>query len=216
MTASHNSLIMTRMMAQMSLGRQFFLCGVLSGMVLAGATQARATDAPVVGAVPVAMSADGSVSAPLSSLPAPTGEVILTVTGAIALTNTATDAGPAAALDLALIEAIGLTHFTTATVWTDGPRRFDGVDLARLLAALGAQGSTLRLTALNDYAVEFPIAEAVPGGPMLALRMEEAALSPRDKGPLWMIYPFDQKEEYQNEISYSRSIWQLSRIEVLP
>jgi hypothetical protein len=166
--------------------------------------------------VPVALLADASVSGPFSTLPAPTGEVILTVSGAIAVTNTSTDAGPAAALDLALIEAIGLTQFTTGTVWTDGARRFDGVELARLLTALGAQGSTLRLTALNDYAVEFPISEAVPGGPMLALRMEDAALSPRDKGPLWMIYPFDIKEEYRNEISYSRSIWQLSRIEVLP
>lgn len=197
-------------------GRRMAFAAMVSGLVVAGGTAARATDAPVAEAVPVAMPADTAIRVPFTALTAPTGDVILTVTGAISQTNITGDTGPAAALDLALIEAIGLTRFTTGTVWTEGERTFEGIDLAHLLAALGAQGSTLRLTALNDYAVEFPITEAVPGGPMLALRMEGAALSPRDKGPLWMIYPFDLKEEYRNEVSYSRSIWQLSRIEVLP
>ena len=37
----------------------------------------------------------------------------------------------------------------------------------------------------------------------------------RDKGPLWIIYPYDQNTDYQTEVIYSRSIWQLDRIEVL-
>ena len=41
-------------------------------------------------------------------------------------------------------------------------------------------------------------------------------MSVRDKGPLWIVYPFDSSEEYQAELIYSRSIWQLVRIEVLP
>jgi hypothetical protein len=39
-------------------------------------------------------------------------------------------------------------------------------------------------------------------------------MSLREKGPLWIIYPFDSSPEYQTELTYSRSIWQLNRIEV--
>lgn len=149
-------------------------------------------------------------SAP-GSLPAPSGEVILTVRGDIAVTNGHAEA----ALDKAMIEAMGVVTMHTGTIWTDGTSEFQGVELANLLAHLGADGSILRLSALNDYAVEFPASEAVEGGPMLAFRMDGKDLSPRDKGPLWMIYPYDVNSAYKNEVSYSRSIWQLSRIEVL-
>ena len=39
-------------------------------------------------------------------------------------------------------------------------------------------------------------------------------MSVREKGPLWVIYPFDSDPEYQTEVIYSRSIWQLDRIVV--
>lgn len=197
-------------------GKAMALGLVLSLGMVAMKASAHETDAPLA-AVPASVSdAIPTSGRPVAPLRAPRGEVILTVTGAITQTNATTAAGPAAELDLALLESFGLTRFTTGTVWTDSPHSFEGVDLAHLLATLGARGSSLRLTALNDYAVEFPIGEAVPGGPMLALRMADVALSPRDKGPLWMVYPYDHKPEYRNEISYSRSIWQVVQIEVLP
>jgi hypothetical protein len=45
--------------------------------------------------------------------------------------------------------------------------------------------------------------------------MDDRPMSVREKGPLWVIYPFDDVPEYQNETIYSRSIWQLDRIEVV-
>lgn len=146
------------------------------------------------------------------SLPEPSGQVILTVRGDIALTNATAEAR----LDRAMIEAMGVSTLHTGTIWTDGTSEFNGVELARLMLRLGADGSILRLTALNDYAVEIPMSEAVAGGPLLAFRMDGKDLSPRDKGPLWMVYPYDVDPKYKNEVSYSRSIWQLSMIEVLP
>lgn len=147
-----------------------------------------------------------------AELPTPEGDVILTVRGNISLKN-ATDG---AAFDLDMIEEMGPVTVKTGTIWTDGTREFEGIELSRLMTRLGAKGETLRLVALNDYAVEIPMSEAVDGGPMLAYRMDGVVLSPRDKGPLWMIYPFDPRPEYKNEVSYSRSVWQLIVIEVLP
>ena len=95
-------------------------------------------------------------------------------------------------------------------------QRFEGVPIASLMAALGAKGSAIRATALNDYAVEIPMEDAVQGRALLAIRMNGEELSPRDKGPIWVIYPYDAGTEFQTEVIYSRSIWQLNRIEVLP
>jgi hypothetical protein len=93
---------------------------------------------------------------------------------------------------------------------------FTGVSLATLLETVGATGETLRAVALNDYAVEIPAGDAVAGGPILAYEMDGAAMSVRDKGPLWIVYPYDLSAEYRTEVVYARSIWQLSEVEVLP
>lgn len=140
------------------------------------------------------------------------GPIMLTVTGAITQTN----ADHAATLDLALLAAMGSVVVETSTIWTDGVQTFEGVELATLLAALGAEGTVLRAIAHNDYAVDIPVSDAVAGGPVVAYLRNGAPMSMREKGPLWVIYPFDSSPAYQSELIYSRSIWQLDRIEVQP
>lgn len=144
------------------------------------------------------------------ALDAPEGDVILTVTGAITQTN----AGAAAAFDLAMLQAFAAIEIETTTIWTEGVQTFVGVELDDLLAAVGAEGAVLRAIALNDYAVDIPVTDAVDGGPVIAYLRNGAAMSLRDKGPLWIVYPYDSAPEYQSELIYSRSIWQLDRIEV--
>ncbi|MDG3042520.1 oxidoreductase [Roseicyclus marinus] len=140
------------------------------------------------------------------------GEVLLTVTGEIGATNS----GQAAEFDLPLLETLGTVVIETSTIWTDGLQTFEGVELVDLLDAIMAEGSSLRAIAHNDYAVDIPIADAIEGGPIIAFLRNGELMGLRDKGPLWLIYPFDSSPEYQSETIYSRSIWQLDRIEVLP
>jgi hypothetical protein len=149
---------------------------------------------------------------PAQTLDAPAGAAVLTVTGEIARTN----AEGAAIFDRAMLEAIGPVTFTTTTTWTEGPQVFTGVELADLLATLGVEAGTLRATAINDYAVDIPVSDAVEGGPIVAYLRDGAPMSVRDKGPLWIVYPYDARPDYQTEVIYSRSIWQLDRIEVRP
>ena len=54
------------------------------------------------------------------------------------------------------------------------------------------------------------------GGPIIAYMMNGEEMSVRNKGPLWLVYPYDLNHEYRSEVIYSRSIWQLDRIDVLP
>lgn len=155
----------------------------------------------------------GLVAAPSAraeSLPAPQGEVILTVSGAIANTN---DDG-LARLDMALLEGLPKHSFATSTIWTEGVDTYEGVLLTDLLSAVGATGTNVLAKALNDYEITFPVAEATSDGPLLAYLTNGKAMSVREKGPIWLIFPYDTVEAFRTEQTYARSIWQLDRITV--
>jgi len=143
-------------------------------------------------------------------LPKPSGTVILTVTGAIANTN----APGRAEFDLAMLEALGMATFTTTTSWTDGPQRFEGVHAARLLAAVGAAGAVARVTALNDYAAEIPLDMIEEYPVLLAFRQNGKALTARDKGPVWIVFPRDDYPALDDPRIDLLSVWQLEAIEV--
>ena len=81
---------------------------------------------------------------------------------------------------------------------------------------VGAQGSELKATALNDYAANLPFTDAADHGVMLAMKVDGQIISVREKGPLWVIYPFDSDPNLAVEQFYARSVWQLKSISVLP
>ncbi|WP_108263536.1 oxidoreductase [Mangrovicoccus ximenensis] len=149
-------------------------------------------------------------SAAAGELAAPQGTPVLAIDGAISETND----GSRAVFDLAMLEALPAASFETSTSWTEGVQSFTGVTLAALMEAVGATGTGLRAAAINDYAVDIPAGDWVAGGPIVAYLRNGETMSIRDKGPLWIIYPFDGNPEYQSEVIYSRSIWQLDRITV--
>ena len=101
------------------------------------------------------------------------------------------------------------------TPWTDGKTTFDGLLFDAVLDAVGAHGKTLRVTALNDYSAEIPASDATDFATMLAIRMNGEPMSVRDKGPIFMVYPFDTNPELYNEKYFSRSVWQIKSIEVI-
>ena len=140
----------------------------------------------------------------------PATEILLTITGAI-------DAAvQPLTLDRAALMALPVTTIETSTIWTDGTHSFTGVSLADLLDEIGVTEGTLLATAANNYTVEIPVSDAVQGGPIVAYLMDNAEMPLRDKGPLWIVYPYDADPDYRTEVIYSRSIWQLDRIEVRP
>lgn len=139
----------------------------------------------------------------------PAGEVVLTASGQIAQHNN----GPALQLDREQLAALPQHHFRTTTVWTEGKSEFSGVLLKDFIAAVGATGSTIALTASNDYQIIIPMNEVYDDGPLLALEQDGKPLTMRTKGPVWLIYPYDDNAEYRSEKTFARSIWQLDRID---
>ena len=155
----------------------------------------------------------GLTAVPLAAqdLATPEGAVILTVSGNVKVTN----ANDTAQFDLAMLEAMGGRMVETSTIWTKGVLSFEGVALDVFVERLWITGKTLRATAVNEYSVTIPLSDAVEGGPMIAYRLNGEEMSLRNKGPLWIVYPFDSDADFRTEVVYSRSIWQLDRIEAM-
>lgn len=156
----------------------------------------------------LAVMAASSVAA--EDLRQPEGEVLLTVTGDVPVGN----GDGMARFDRDMLAELESRSFTTETIWTEGPQTFTGVGLDTLVAHLGIEAGTITATAINDYSVEIPLSDAAPDGPIIAYLRNGEPMPLRDKGPLWIVYPYDDNPAFQSEITYSRSIWQLDRIAV--
>ncbi|WP_052245114.1 hypothetical protein [Halocynthiibacter namhaensis] len=118
-------------------------------------------------------------------------------------------------LDLQQLDALPQTEFTTTTIWTDDEVHFSGVTLHDLLEHIEASGTQVKLTAVNDYASTLSIQDVTPHAPLIATRLDGETMSVREKGPFWVIYPFDSGAEYRTEINFTRSVWQLVSMTIL-
>ena len=142
--------------------------------------------------------------------PAAAAKVVLTLTG-----NVQKRAGVESLdFDMAMLAKLPQTSFNTKTPWYAQPRRFTGVSLKDLLASVGGTGSTLKAMALNDYRVEIPAEDWLQHGAMLAYLLDDRPMTVREKGPLVIIYPFDDRREVRTAVHYSRAVWQLRSLEL--
>jgi len=144
------------------------------------------------------------------ALESPTGPVVLTVSGQVRSPN----AGQEAQFDMAMLERLPQTSFSTRTPWYAQARQFTGPLLRDVLRAAGAHGTVLQARALNDYRVEIPFQDAQRFDVIVARLLDGAPMPVRDRGPLFVIYPFDALAELRNAIYFSRSAWQLRALEV--
>lgn len=136
------------------------------------------------------------------------GPVILTISGRIA----PADHSDKVEFDLTALKALGVTRLVTSTPWTEGTLEIEGVLLKTLLEHVGATGDLIFAEAFNDYNSEIPISDATEGGAVIAYQIDGKEMSVRDKGPLWLVYPYDSDPTYRSEVYFARSIWQLDRL----
>jgi len=144
-------------------------------------------------------------------LHAPGGEVVLSIGGRIQHANR----GERAALDMAMLETLEQHSFVTKTPWFKEARKFTGPLLRDVLTLVGADGATLRLGALNDYRIDVPSDDMRRFNVVLARLIDDKPIAVREKGPLFIIYPFDSDTALRTPLYYSRSVWQLKSIDVL-
>ncbi|MGO4705243.1 molybdopterin-dependent oxidoreductase [Microvirga sp. 2MCAF38] len=141
-------------------------------------------------------------------LPAPTEKPILTVSGKIDTTNK----DDSAQFDLSMLLGLGLVTVETTTPWYNGPVKFEGISLDKLMKRVGAKGERVVAVALNDYSSEIPIEDFAKYNVILALKRNGEYMPIRDKGPLFIIYPFDSIPELKSQTYYGRSVWQVAKL----
>lgn len=154
----------------------------------------------------------GPAARALEPLPSPRGEVILTVGGQIGRHN----AGGEARFDRSMLMQLGWSEVVTATPWHPKVMRFEGVPLRAVLDAVGASGNALQAVAHNDYAIVIPLSDVHRYNVILAMKADGEEMTLRDKGPLFIIYPYDSDPALRTDSVYIRSVWQLKRLDVRP
>ena len=112
------------------------------------------------------------------------------------------------------MEALPQHSFTTRTPWYDKPMKFTGPLLADVLAAVKASGTTVSAVAINDYKINIPVADTTRHKVIVARLLDDQPMPVREKGPLFVVYPFDDSSELRSSTYYERSIWQLKALDV--
>jgi hypothetical protein len=160
----------------------------------------------------LALSAIGRPIAPLcaENLPPPHDRIVLTVTGMLA---NATHSRRVE-FDLRALERLGMSKLITWTPWTNGEVEFEGVLARRLMDAVGARGTEVEVRALNDYKEIIPIEDFSRYDVLLAMRMNGQLMRVREKGPIWIVYPWSDHPELDDFVTREKSVWQLNALHV--
>jgi hypothetical protein len=140
----------------------------------------------------------------------PTGTPILTIEGAISNHNK----DQSAILDIDMLDALPGREAAMETPWTNGITSFSGPLAREVLDFVGAEGTTLRVRALNDFEAEIPMSDFRNFDVILATRINGERISVREKGPIFVIYPFDKEPQLYTERYFNRSVWQVMSITV--
>ncbi len=151
------------------------------------------------------------LSVPSLALEAPQERPVLTISGKIGASNTPNGS---ARLDMKMIEALPQHSFTTRTPWYDKPIKFTGPLLADVLKLVKAEGQTIGATAINDYRITIPASDASQHGVIMARLIDDQPIPVREKGPLFIVYPFDNSATLRSSVYYERSIWQLKALDI--
>ncbi|PKR59019.1 molybdopterin-dependent oxidoreductase [Thalassospira lohafexi] len=121
--------------------------------------------------------------------------------------------GTSVTISMEKLMEMPVTEFYTSTPWTSGIQKFRGVDFKLLLDTAGIDADTVRVSALNDYSVMVPANVLRTDGAILAYHMNDAEMSVREKGPFWVVFPYDKDVRFQTDAYWAYSVWQVKAID---
>lgn len=136
--------------------------------------------------------------------PAQHGKVVLTLK----------NEGRTVTFDMGTLEALPQTTLKVRTPWYRREVSFQGPLLRDVLAAAQAAGTYVAASATNDFTAEIDFSDIHDYDVIIALAMDGRPMSPRDRGPLFLIYPYEDLPSWEMEYYYNRSVWQLDRLMV--
>jgi hypothetical protein len=141
--------------------------------------------------------------------PAPKGEVVLTVSGDIGTANK----GKKLELDLASLEKMRQVRVEAAEPFLKRRVTFEGVLLSDLLAVAGVpdSASKVSLTALDDYKVDFKVADVRSSQMLLATKADGKHMTVERSGPIRIVFPDSSSLGHNPDLW----IWSVSSMKVI-
>lgn len=111
------------------------------------------------------------------------------------------------------LEALPQTKYVSGNPFFDGEQEYSGPLLREIFKDAGLlDQDSVSMRAINEYTINFPVADASKFDVVVATRINGKLLSVRDKGPLWVMYPFSHHEELSDPVYKGRTVWQLVKI----
>ncbi|WP_295894413.1 hypothetical protein [uncultured Vibrio sp.] len=145
-----------------------------------------------------------------ASLPVPTGEVMLWVSGKIEHSNTSTGVE----LDEKMVSQLKASEITTKNHVVQDDALYKGPTLKSVLEYVGASGNEVKVIAWDDYIVTIPLETIEQYGVLLATHENGVRMTLDDKGPFFIVFPFNDYSELRNDFYYNLSVWQVKEIVV--
>jgi hypothetical protein len=129
------------------------------------------------------------VTAVPTPVPKPAGKPVLKLTGALTNRNDGKDL----VLDQKQLDTMPTETATVYEPWVKKRIEFTGIPMSLLLSTAGISPSAteIRVHALDDYQVEFKVADLMAPGVLLATRQERKAIPIADGGPVRLVFPPD-------------------------
>lgn len=160
--------------------------------------------------------AGGRLQAAETGAPTPLAEASVARLSVLALDGDGPDARVRWRRDFEHAELLALPqHSLVATTpWHGQAQRFTGPLLRDVLSAAGARGQRLTAVGLNDYRADIPLEDLQRWPVIVALQVDGAPVAVRDKGPLMVMYPFDDDRSLRRARYFARAVWQLRALEL--
>ena len=174
-------------------------------VVIAACSPSTATPTPIYQRVSDAKLKAGD------TLPALTGDVILTVTGKIGTTN----GDKQIVMDRDMIESVGQVEykvtdpFETKDYVYRGPLMSDLLDLWKV----SSDATTMQVIALDDYAVKVPIADLRKYPVLFALQQDGQYMPVSTRGPAMLVFPYNNFE-FNQTVYNDYWAWQIKAIDI--
>jgi hypothetical protein len=144
-------------------------------------------------------------------IPAPTGDVILTVTGKIGTTNK----DNSIVMDLKTVESVGLVDYKVTDPFEKKEVVFRGPLMSDLLALwqVAKDATKLHIVALNDYAVDVPMADLQKYPVLFALQQDGQYMPVSTRGPAMLVFPYNDFQ-FNQTVYNDYWAWQIKTIDV--
>lgn len=111
------------------------------------------------------------------------------------------------------LESLPQESFTTSTPWTNNIHTYQGPRLSLITDNFLQPFKSIKVYGINGYAYDIKEKELKKYPFILAMKQDGKRMALRNKGPLWVLLPFNQypKVDSKDEM-LNKFVWQVNRI----